>query len=301
MSNLACMQFLKSRSSFLLILLITVSSFKMVVSQEFAIYKSLNSDSLQFNAKRAMISGGLFLSCVGMITLTIDEAYYQDRRVKFHFTKDAEGNLTWFDNYHRGMDKFGHMFSTSLFSQNIYFLSRWSGYSNKTSSLLGSSISIGLLGVMEVWDAHFESWGFSIGDFIANVAGGMYPILQYNYKPLQNIDYKLSYNFFREKSPDHGIHDYEHMTFWLTVNPRGFSDSKYVRWFPNWLNIAGGISLDSYQNQEQEFYIGLDYNLKRIKTGSIILNQVIAFIDRFHLPAPAIRISPSAVYYGFFF
>ncbi|MEJ2544969.1 MAG: DUF2279 domain-containing protein [Calditrichaceae bacterium] len=295
------MQLIKHRIYLLSILLFSPSLYQVCSAQDFAIYKSLENDSLQFNGKRAMISAGLLLSCVGVITLTIDEAYYQDNRVKFRFAKDTDGNLTWFDNYHRAMDKFGHVFSTSLFSQNIYFLSRWSGYSNKTSSILGSSISIGLLGAMEVWDAHFESWGFSVGDFISNVAGGMYPVLQYNYKPLQNIDYKMSYNFLKEKSSDHGIHDYEHMTFWLTVNPRGFSDSKYFQWFPNWINFAAGIGLDSYQNQKQEFYIGLDYNLKRIKTDSLLFNQLIAFIDRFHLPAPAIRISPSTVYYGFCF
>jgi hypothetical protein len=295
------MQIISLRNISLLIILLVLSLNHLIIGQDFKIYQSLDNDSLQFNTSRATISGGLLLSSVAVIALTIDEAYYQDNRVKFHFTKDSDGNLTWFDNRHRAMDKFGHVFSTSLFSENIYFLSRWSGYSNKTSTLLASSISIGLLGAMEVWDAHFESWGFSIGDFISNVAGGIYPILQYNYRPLQNIDYKMSYNFFKEKSPDHGIHDYEHMTFWLTVNPRRFSDSKYVQWFPNWLNITAGIGLDSYENQKQEFYIGLDYNLKRIKTNSLLLNQLIAFIDRFHFPAPAIRIAPGTIYYGLFF
>ena len=144
------MQFIKFRIYLPLLFLITILQYQIVLSQEFAIYKSLENDSLQFSSKRAMISGGLLLSCVGVITLTIDEAYYQDHRVKFHFAKDAEGNLTWFDNYHRAMDKFGHVFSTSLFSQNIYFLSRWSGYSNQTSSILASSISIGLLGAKHV-------------------------------------------------------------------------------------------------------------------------------------------------------
>ncbi|MEJ2053710.1 MAG: DUF2279 domain-containing protein [Calditrichaceae bacterium] len=265
------------------------------------IYKQLQSDSLNFNAKRAFISGGLLAGSIGIIAFSIDEAYYQDRRVKFHFTKDADGNLTWFDNYHRGIDKFGHIFSTSLFSQNIYFLSRWSGYSNKTSSILASSLSISLLGGMEVWDAHFESWGFSIGDFIANMAGGLYPVAQYNYSFLQNIDYKMSYNFLNERSPDHSVHDYENMTFWLSFNPRGISDARIIGWFPKWLNIAAGIGLDSYRNQKQEFYIALDYNLKRIHTKSLLINQLLAMLDRFHLPAPAIRIAPKTIYYGLFF
>lgn len=272
-----------------------------ILSQELSIYRILKEDTLQFNGTRASISGGLLLASVSTITLTIDEAYYQDNRVKFRFAKDLDGNLTWFDNRHRAMDKFGHVFSTSLFSQNIYFLSRWSGYSNKTSSILASSISIGLLGAMEVWDAHFESWGFSVGDFVANVAGGIYPVAQHNISLLQNIDYKMSYNFMTEKSPDHGIHDYENMTFWLTVNPRGLSDSKIINWFPSWINIACGIGLDSYHNQKRDFFIGLDYNLKRINSESLLLNQFIAFLDRFHFPAPAIRISPDTIYYGLYF
>ena len=265
--------------------------------QDFKIYQSLKSDTSGFNGKRAAISGSLLLGSVSVIGLTIDEAYYQDKRVKFHFAKDTKGNLTWFDNRHRALDKFGHVFSTSLFSQNIYFLSRWSGYSNKTSSILASGISIGLLGIMEVWDAHFESWGFSIGDFISNIAGGIYPAAQYNYPFLQSIDYKMSYNFLAKKSPEHGIHDYEHMTFWLTMNPRGLTESDIIKWFPNWINITAGIGLNSYQNQKRDFYIGFDYNLKRIKTRYLLLNQLIAFLDRFHFPAPAIRISPTTVYY----
>ncbi len=295
------MPIISHRNFNLLITLLVLSLNHSILAQDFKIYQSLDNDSLQFNTIRATISGGLLLSSVAVIALTIDEAYYQDNRVKFQFAKDADGNLTWFDNRHRAMDKFGHVFSTSLFSQNIYFLSHWSGYGNKTSTVLASSISIGLLGVMEVWDAHFESWGFSVGDFISNVAGGIYPVLQYNFRPLRNIDYKMSYNFINDRSPNHGIHDYENMTFWLTINPRGFSNSRYIRWFPNWLNLTAGIGLDSYQNQKQEIYIGLDYNLKRIKTNSLLLNQLIAFIDRFHFPAPAIRIAPGTIYYGLFF
>lgn len=285
----------------LFIIFIGFSLYESVLSQDFAIYQYLHNDIGTFNTQRASISGGLLLSSVAVITLTIDDAYYQDDRVKFHFAKDIDGNLTWFDNRHRAMDKYGHIFTTSLFSQNIYFLSRWTGYSNRTSSILASSISIGLLGAMEVWDAHFESWGFSMGDFVSNVAGGLFPVAQTNIPFLHSLDYKMSYNFLNEKSPDHGIHDYENMTFWLTINPRGVSNSKIIRWFPNWLNLAAGVGLDSYNNQKRDVFIGLDYNLKRIKTNYVILNQIIALLDRFHFPAPAIRISPSTIYYGLFF
>ena len=42
---------------------------------------------------------------------------------KFPEIKIKEKDVEFFENGHRGLDKFGHMFSSSLFAQNIYFLS----------------------------------------------------------------------------------------------------------------------------------------------------------------------------------
>ena len=153
------------------IILINLAIINLVLPQEFQVYQTFDQDSNKVIWQRGAVSGGAVLASIGIIAFSIDDAYYQDKRVKFRFAKDSEGNLRWFDNRHRAMDKFGHIYTTSLISQNVYFLSRWSGYSNKTSSILASSISIGMLGAMEVWDAHFERWGFSMGDFFANVAG----------------------------------------------------------------------------------------------------------------------------------
>jgi len=235
------------------------------------------------------------------VILTIDEAYYQDTRTPFHFARDKNGDIRLFENYHRGIDKFGHIYSTSMFSQNLYFLSRWSGYSNKSASYIAAIGSITLMTGMEIWDAHFEHWGFSVGDFMFNIVGGTWPVAQQNIPVLRNFDYKMSYNFLRNKSADTGIHDYENMTFWFTMNPAGFFKNNIPGWFPNWINLAVGYGLESYKTQRHEIFISLDYNLKRIKTNSIFLRQIIAILDRFHLPAPAIRIAPDYVAYGFFF
>ena len=129
----------------------------------------------------------------------------------------------------------------------------------------------------------------------------LYPVAQQNVSFLQNIDYKMSYNFTRPKSPDPGIHDYENMTFWLTFNPSGIMNLDETDWMPDFLNIALGIGLESYISQKRDFYISLDYNLKRIKTNSVMLRHIISVLDRFHFPAPAIRISPGFVSYGLFF
>jgi len=85
---------------------------------------------------------------------------------------------------------------------------------------------------------------------------------------------------------------------------------------PDWLNLAVGYGGDKLvwpnghlrqiNNEgigEQEWYIALDYDLLKIfkpKKDSfwyILLEQ----LDGIHFPAPAIRIKPSAIYYGIFF
>ena len=56
------------------------------------------------------------------------------------------------------------------------------------------------------------------------------------------------------------------MTYWLTVNPSGLFAKKIPSWIPNWINFAAGVSVTHSRPHKTEFLIGLDYNLKRIKT-----------------------------------
>ena len=213
----------------------------ILYAQEYQVYNLFNNENTQPSLYKTAISGGIVIGTVGYLAALADDAYYQDERVPFHFAHDRNGDLILFENRHRALDKFGHIYSTSLFSQNIYFLTRWSGYNNRTASYTAAISSILIMTGMEVWDAHHESWGFEVGDFAMNLVGGLWPVAQHNIEVMQNIDVKMSYNFLRPKSPNPGIHDYENMTFWFTANPIGISREIFKGWFPNFLNIAIGF------------------------------------------------------------
>lgn len=251
----------------------------------------------QIKPIRASAYFGTVIGAAGALYLFADDAYYQDEVVPFHWAFNRNGGLDWFDNYHRGIDKFGHIYSTSLFSEHFYFQARLSGFNNRQASWLAFGSSLFILGAMEVWDAHFKNWGFSVGDFTANVIGASWPVMQHNITWFRRLDYKMSYNFMASKSADPGVHDYEHLTFWLTLNPWIESMPKWSRFF----NIAVGYGLDRYRNQKNEIYFALDYNLKQLKPYNPWLNQIIRLLDRFHFPAPGIRIHPDYVAYGLFF
>ena len=241
---------------------------------------------------RASVFYGTVIASVSGLYLFADEAYYNDEVVHFHWARNKDGHLDWFDNYHRGIDKFGHIYSTSLFSQNFYSIARWAGYNETQASWLSAGSALTVLTAMEVWDGHFRSWGFSPGDFTANVAGALLPVAQRHIGFMQNIDYKMSYNFLADKAEGSGVHDYDHMTFWLTANPSGFFKGLNGIPFLRFFNIAAGFGITPGFPHQQELYLALDYNLKKIKVKNAYLRHLTEVLDRFHLPAPAIRFRP---------
>ena len=48
------------------------------------------------------------------------------------------------------------------------------------------------MGAMEVHDGFYNEWGFSIGDFMANLLGASFAVGQHNIPFLRNFDYKIS-------------------------------------------------------------------------------------------------------------
>lgn len=260
-------------------------------------FSNLNNKA---DLQKGLISTGILAFSVFSIYETGKPIYYNEETSPFHFTK-YKGNLEFYDNGHRGLDKFGHFFSASLFAQNIYFLSRWSGLDISAASYTSLILASSIMGAMEVHDAYYKRWGFSPGDFLFNIAGAAFYVGQQNVLALRNIDYKISYDFTKGKDDNAIIESYANMTFWLTANPSGFFEKQLPDWFPNWINVATGISVTHSYPKKTEILIGLDFNLKRIKTKAIFINHLIHLLDRYKFPAPAIRLAPDFIGYGLYF
>ncbi len=279
---------------FFLLLTLTLSAQEISYAPQFPDVEN------KFSWERGLISTGLITFSVVSIYNAGKPIYYNRPRGDFHFTRNKSGELEFFDTSVRGLDKFGHIFSSSLFSQNIYFMSRWSGLNKSVSSYSAFILASSIMGAMEIHDGYYDEWGFSIGDFMANLVGAAFVVGQQNIPRMRNIDYKISYDFTHKKSDDAVIESYPNMTFWLTTNPVGLLKLK-ESWVPNWLNIATGISVTHTNPAKTEILVGLDFNLKRLKTKSVYLNHLIQLLDRYKLPAPAIRLAPDFIGYGLYF
>ena len=228
----------------------------------------------------------------------LKDIWWSNPKTKFHFYRDwrqTQGSYDFgFDDslWHH-IDKLGHYYNTRYASLLLADTAKWIGFQKKQSLWIGAITSWLLFLQIELFDSQFEEWGFSLGDLAANTAGAFTPILSDHYPVLQNFRLKLSYHISEEIDKErYVVEDYAGMTFWLTASPRLILPDVLDRFWPGFLNVAFGYGVSQKAHGEVELYLGLDYNLEKIRTKSALLNRMIYYMDYLHLPAPAIRIRP---------
>ncbi|MCX7877839.1 MAG: YfiM family protein [Ignavibacteria bacterium] len=245
--------------------------------------------------------GGITLATAGAFWWLHEyqkNAWWSGQRGKFHFQND------W--DYAMSADKLGHFFD-GAFIQSLYEGAfRWSGFKPKTAMWLGAAFSIAYMTDIEIEDGFATDWGFSPGDQIANVAGALYPVAQYYWKPLRSFNVKWSYypspTLTEGKKQGAFLDDYDGQTNWLSVNISDFLSPKQTFW-PEYLNIVFGYGVNHYRHYDiryADYYIGLDLNWERIIPGNsefmLWLKRVINHF-RF-LPLPVLKINKNGVTYS---
>ncbi|KAB2814674.1 DUF2279 domain-containing protein [Phaeocystidibacter luteus] len=251
------------------------------------------------------VGGGLAIGSLAALYSTWYADYPQSG---FHGVND-------FGNW-RGMDKLGHAMTTYAIGHNSYAALRWSGVSEKEAIWYGGLTGWTYLAAVEVMDGFSDEWGFSTGDFAFNTLGaGLFigqqlgwgeqrMMLKFSYHPTEFSQYRpeLLGNGWTEE----WLKDYNGQTYWLSVNPRSFSDSE-DGWWPTWLNVAGGYGatgmtggstnamfdpngnpIPQYTRGSQ-YYLSLDVDLTKIKVKSDFWKGVFRVVSIIKIPAPTLE------------
>jgi hypothetical protein len=238
--------------------------FHTLIISEVVAQKSIKTFTLQpadsFNRKRTSLIVGTSATCIGGVAYwTYTSWYRQFDRDKFHFFND---NQEWLQ-----MDKAGHIFSTYSECSITYGVYRWAGLSPRKSTWISVLYGMSIQTSLEMADAFSKKWGFSLGDYAANIAGASIFASQALLWKEQRIQFKVSSQ--PKRYPDTPIFskdgqysmplsartdellggnnyilsflkDYNEQSIWASVNPSSFlpKDNR----FPKWLNIAVGYS-----------------------------------------------------------
>lgn len=264
------------------------------------------ADSIN-KARLYTVAGGTGVLAAGSL-IGLHSAWYSSYpQSEFHFVNDM-GN--WY-----GMDKAGHMLSTYSIAYNGYGLLKWSGVDEVNSTLYAGLAGWTYLAAIEIMDGYSDGWGFSMGDFAFNTLGSGLFIGQQLGWGEQRILMKFSYHntIYPQYRPEllgsswteHWLKDYNGQTYWLSVNPRSFSDGD--GWWPEWLNVAGGYGATGMTggasnpsvngngdpipsfNRGQQYYLSLDVDLTKIPVKSHFWKAVFRVLNVIKIPAPTLE------------
>jgi hypothetical protein len=216
------------------------------------------------------------------------------------------------------MDKFAHAWNAYNIAKPVSQTFSWAGYNSRKAACYGSGISLLFQTTVEVFDGFSEEWGFSTRDMLANVVGTsaflvqqlgweeQRIVLKYSFHTTNYAQYRpdvLGSNF-----PERLLKDYNGLTHWVSINPASFLRNTSVN-LPVWMSLAIGFGAEGMTggtsnptsvdgtplptfDRYRQYYLGIDFDLARIKTKSRFLNDLFKLINIVHLPAPALELSP---------
>jgi hypothetical protein len=266
------------------------------------ILNSTNSKSTIHPWRLAILGGSMTIGWLGM-HIYYTNTWWKNRAHYFKFAEDP-----W---YSRNVDKVSHIYTAAVISEGVGYLFEWTGIKPMNALIYGSVTAMAYETYIEMFDGISPIWGFDWGDMGANLAGAVYPIAQRLAPILNNFNFKWSFKpawlINKTKSTPDLLDDYTSMTFWLSISPKGLLPKKLAKYYPGFLSVALGVSLKnashttSTQYEYRELYLALDYDITKLPGNSDFLKKLKKILNYYHFPSPAVRISPSGVWYGIYF
>ncbi|RYY98850.1 MAG: DUF2279 domain-containing protein [Chitinophagaceae bacterium] len=262
---------------------------------------------------RKLLVDGMGAGIYGGMLVGLNSAWYRDyARSSFHTFNDAG---EWLQ-----MDKAGHAWAVYSMSHIGYGLWRWSGYSNKTATLLSAGSGLVFMLGVEYLDGRSAEWGWSWADVGADLFGAaLFATQQLTWKE-QRIRLKFSSHaasypadlrartreLFGNSLPNQLLKDYNAQTYWLSFPlPGGLKLPKWLRlsvgygaqgMFGGYENISknpdGTVSFSRPDlRRYRQWYLAPDIDLTQIRTRSKLLRSVFYSISILKFPAPALEFS----------
>ena len=246
----------------------------------------------------------------------VEQTWYSGEK-----TEKIRWRNDWRGHTYLNMDKGGHFMSGLFTANTITHASSWAGFSPRTSAILGTLISWSALFEIEMRDAYYPQWGFSIPDFTANTIGASIPLIYTLFPKSRSIRFKFGYhpsNLYLERKErssryephvNNIIDDYEGMSFWVSIPTKKIFPKKFQSKVPNWARLAlgyGAVGLHGSNKKSRgrnkgypdrpdgtpEIFIGLDYDTKYLPGSNHIWRNIKEELNWLRLPAPALRVYP---------
>ncbi|MEP6595451.1 MAG: DUF2279 domain-containing protein [Ginsengibacter sp.] len=270
-----------------------------------------------FNKKRIRLVTAANIVGYSAVLVGLNAAWYsQYPKTRFHFFND---NAEWLQ-----VDKAGHVYAGYIGSRASNELWRWTGLPRNKRIWISGLSGVAYETIIETLDGFSTEYGWSWGDFSANIIGSALFTAQEFAWDDQRIKFKFSFHkknygdaglnaranqIFGKSETERFIKDYNATTDWLSINIKSFFTEAKV---PPWLAIAFGygaeglfgarrnIAVDkngiitfdrSDIKRYRQWYVSPDIDLTKIRTNSRGLRFLFVVLSAFKFPAPSLEFS----------
>jgi len=260
------------------------------------------------------------------VMVGLNEAWYKDYpQGNFHVFNDIK---EW-----QQMDKLGHLYSAYAESKVSMELWRWSGISRKKRIWLGGMSGAIYQTAIEILDGFSTEWGWSWGDFAANIAGGGMLVAQELAWDEQRIQLKWSFHrkyyndpmlnhrsddLFGKSSAERFLKDYNGQTYWLSTTLKPLFPNSRI---PAWLQVSIGTGAEGmfggYENigsdkegniiftrpditRHRQWFLAPDIDLTKIRTNNKSLKVALRLINIIKFPTPSLELSNGKLSWNWF-
>ena len=305
-----------------LLLIYTNSLIAQAVNEVPGVPDSNAATSINYKARKNLVLGGNIVFYTAT-TVGLYESWYKGHPFgNFKFVND---NVNW-----QQVDKCGHAWSGYIQGRIGMAMWQYAGYSHKKAAWTATLTGFAYQNLVEILDGFSAEWGYSWGDYIADIVGaGLLLGQELGWKE-QRILYKLSFipkkyesGHLQERADEiYGkgfleqlLNDYNAQSYWLSVNLRSFfRDSK----IPKWLNVAVGYGAEGMYGEKnnkwkdandvdynrsdikryRQVFLSPDIDLSRFKTNSKVLNTILFLLNSVKIPFPSLEFSNGKVSFG---
>ncbi|MBS1511796.1 MAG: DUF2279 domain-containing protein [Bacteroidetes bacterium] len=278
------------------------------------LYDTAALSKQQIKKRVKIIAAANIIGYSGAMVGLYDAWYKNYPQSNFHFFNDFP---EW-----QQIDKIGHAYSAYAESKASMELWRWTGIDRKKRIWIGGMSGAFYQTVIETLDGFSSEWGWSWGDFGANIFGSGLFVAQELAWDEQRIQYKFSFHrkkysdpqlnqrsdkIFGTSTAERFLKDYNGQTYWLSFNIKSFFPQSKC---PRWLQVAVGtgaegmfgavnnIATDANGTitfnrtdikRYRQWYLAPDIDLSKIKTKKKGIRIALDILNIVKFPLPAVE------------
>ncbi len=266
--------------------------------------------------RRTWIIGGTNVLGYGGTMIGLYHSWYKNYpQSKFHTFNDWP---EW-----KQVDKIGHLYSAYIESYGSMKMWQWTGMDRKKRIWIGGMSGAVYQTAIEVLDGFSTGWGWSWGDFSANMLGSGALVAQELAWDEQRIKLKFSFHkknyndpelnqrsdkLFGNSLAERMLKDYNGQTYWASANLKSFFKNSRL---PAWLSVSVGygaeglfggtenIGKDENGNiifirpdikRYRQWFLAPDIDLTKIKTNKKGLKFLFTVLSAFKFPTPSLEL-----------